>query len=89
MNDAPADQRGLALGAWGAVQACAAGLAMALSSVIRDLVSSSTGAQDLLPGVSGAAAGYTTVYAIEIVLLCVTIAAMAPVVFRFRQQARA
>jgi predicted anti-sigma-YlaC factor YlaD len=50
---------------------------------------SSAGAQEVLPGVTGAAAGYTTVYAIEIVLLCLTIVAMAPVVFGFRQQARA
>ena len=89
MNDAPPDQRGLALGAWGAVQACAAGVAMALSGVIRDLVNASAGARDVLPGITGAAAGYTTVYIIEIVLLCLTIAAMAPVVFQFRLQARA
>ena len=89
MNDAPADQRGLALGAWGAVQACAAGVAMALSSVIRDLVNAAAGASGAWPGISRAAAGYTTVYAIEIALLCVTIAAMAPVVFGLRRQVRA
>ena len=38
MNRAPKHQAGLALGAWGAVQATAAGLAMALSGTLRDLV---------------------------------------------------
>jgi BCD family chlorophyll transporter-like MFS transporter len=89
MNNAPNDQRGLALGAWGAVQACAAGVGMAASGVIRDLVSTAAGPRDLLPFVSGAATGYTTVYAIEIVLLVLTIAAMAPIALHWRQQARA
>ncbi|WP_373502622.1 PucC family protein, partial [Aestuariivirga sp.] len=39
MNFAPADQRGLALGAWGAVQATANGLAMAFGGGLRDVVS--------------------------------------------------
>jgi MFS transporter, BCD family, chlorophyll transporter len=89
MNNAPSDQRGLALGAWGAVQACAAGVGMATSGVIRDVVNTAAGTRDVLPFVSGPASGYTTVYAIEIVLLVLTIAAMAPIVFRFRQQVRA
>ena len=40
MNAAPPDQTGLALGAWGAVQATAAGLAIALGGIIRDVVAS-------------------------------------------------
>src|SRR6201999_2658621 len=38
MNLAPRSQTGLALGAWGAVQASAAGLAIALGGIIRDVV---------------------------------------------------
>ncbi len=37
MNNAPEGQRGLALGAWGAVQATAAGVGVAAGGVIRDL----------------------------------------------------
>ena len=40
MGLAPSEQTGLALGAWGAVQASAAGIAIALGGVIRDVVSS-------------------------------------------------
>lgn len=75
MNLAPPGHAGLALGAWGAVQATAAGIAMALAGAIRDAVT--FGAQAL--GLeTGAAAGYLTVYALEIVLLLVTIAATLP-----------
>ena len=80
MNRAPENQRGLALGAWGAVQATAAGLAVALSGVIRDVVSAAAVQNPATHSVSGAASGYIAVYAIEIVLLIMTIAAMAPLV---------
>jgi BCD family chlorophyll transporter-like MFS transporter len=89
MNHAPKDQTGLALGAWGAVQACAAGLAVAMSGVIRDVVSGAAGSREVLPGISGPASGYTMVYSLEIVMLVLTIAAMAPLVLRWREPARA
>lgn len=73
MNYAPKKQVGLALGAWGAVQATAAGLAVALGAVIRDV------GKALVPGL-GTAGGYHAVYAIEIVLLAVTFAAIFPIV---------
>ena len=38
MRAAPKDQIGLALGAWGAVQATAAGLGVALGGIARDLI---------------------------------------------------
>jgi BCD family chlorophyll transporter-like MFS transporter len=82
MNRAPKHQAGLALGAWGAVQATAAGLAMALSGTIRDLVNAALGATDGLWGLAGVADGYLTVYALEIALLLVTIAASAPLIRR-------
>ena len=77
MNLAPRDQTGLALGAWGAAQASAAGLAIALGGVIRDVVSS-------LPVRSylGPATGYVAVYALEILLLLATLICMAPLLRR-------
>jgi BCD family chlorophyll transporter-like MFS transporter len=77
MNFAPPDQAGLALGAWGAVQASGAGLAIALGGILRDLVAGAA-AQDHL----GAAFGYQFVYGLEIVLLLATLVAMLPLVRR-------
>jgi MFS transporter, BCD family, chlorophyll transporter len=73
MNLAPKDQTGLALGAWGAVQASAAGMAIATGGILRDIV-----ARFAPPETFGAAAGYDFVYAIEIVLLLMTFVTMAP-----------
>jgi BCD family chlorophyll transporter-like MFS transporter len=80
MNFAPKDQVGLSLGTWGAVQASAAGLAVALGALIRDA------GYHWAPAL-GPAAGYHTVYAIEILLLVVTLAVMVPL-FRGRGQIR-
>lgn len=82
MNRAPKEQAGLALGAWGAVQATAVGVAMAMSGAIRDLVNWIWGASDGLWGLPGAAMGYFTVYAIEIGLLIVTLLATLPLMRR-------
>jgi BCD family chlorophyll transporter-like MFS transporter len=79
MNSAPRDQVGLALGAWGAVQATSAGVAVALGGIIRDVVT----AYGLgMPGLPQAAVGYTVVYTIEILLMLATLAAMVPMVRR-------
>ena len=75
MNFAPQDQTGLALGAWGAVQASAAGVAIALGGIIRDGVASAV-PQDSL----GAVAGYVSVYSLEIGLLLATLLTMARLV---------
>ena len=72
MNLAPKEQTGLALGAWGAVQATAAGGAMALGGVMRDVL-----AQNL-----GALSGYNGVYLLEIVLLVAAWVAMIPLLSR-------
>jgi BCD family chlorophyll transporter-like MFS transporter len=77
MNLAPRDQTGLALGAWGAVQASAAGAAIALGGILRDLIAG------IAPHtVFGAAAGYDLVYGIEIVLLIATLVTMVPLIRR-------
>jgi len=70
MNFAPPGQSGLALGAWGAVQATAAGFAIAAGGIIRDVVDS----------VYWAPLGYEAVYFIEIVMLFLTVVAMAPLI---------
>lgn len=80
MNFAPQGQTGLALGAWGAVQASAAGVAIALGGIIRDLVAT-TAPQNSF----GAAAGYVAVYSLEIVLLLATLVTMS----RIRQRGQA
>jgi BCD family chlorophyll transporter-like MFS transporter len=77
MNLAPRNQTGLALGAWGAAQASAAGLAIALGGIIRDLVAG-TVAHDGL----GAAMAYDVVYCIELILLLVTLVTMVPLIRR-------
>jgi BCD family chlorophyll transporter-like MFS transporter len=73
MNAAPKEQAGLALGAWGAVQATAAGLGIGLGGVIRDLVVASPLAASL-----GQGSGYITVYILEIVLLAIALMALYP-----------
>jgi BCD family chlorophyll transporter-like MFS transporter len=59
------------------VQASAAGLAIALGGVIRDVVAGLAA-----PGTAGAAIAYDTVYCIELVLLFATLVAMVPLVRR-------
>ena len=82
MSLAPRSQAGLALGAWGAVQATAAGVALALSGTLRDLVDAVIGDAEQLWGFTAAAGGYVAVYGLEIVLLLATIAATLPLVRR-------
>jgi BCD family chlorophyll transporter-like MFS transporter len=75
MRAAPPNRTGLALGAWGAVQATAAGIGIALAGIVRDgLV-----AVPQLAG-SGAAAPYTAVFTLEAVVLLVAIAVAVPLV---------
>jgi BCD family chlorophyll transporter-like MFS transporter len=85
MNLAPENQRGLALGAWGAVQASAAGIAVALGGILRDLVSGMVSEGHYGPVHIGPETGYTFVYSIEVVLLFATLLAMAPLIRRTRQ----
>jgi BCD family chlorophyll transporter-like MFS transporter len=80
MNRAPADQRGLALGAWGAVQASAAGIAVAMSGIIRDVIAGMAGENRFGAQLAGPATGYMAVYALEVLLLLATIIAMAPLI---------
>jgi BCD family chlorophyll transporter-like MFS transporter len=72
MLHAPEDQRGLALGAWGAVQATAAGVGVAMGGVVRDTVAT------VMP--SGVLIPYVAVYTLEVILLLAAIVAMMRIV---------
>ena len=69
---------GIALGAWGAVQATATGLAIAGGGALRDLFSGLAGAGALGSALSGPSTGYALVYQIEIFLLFATLVAIGP-----------
>jgi BCD family chlorophyll transporter-like MFS transporter len=82
MDSADSEHGGLALGAWGAVQATATGVAVALGGAIRDGVSALTG-QGVFGEVlqsQGISVGYGFVYVIEIGLLIVTLVVIGPLV---------
>lgn len=87
--DLAATHRGLALGAWGAVQATAGGAAILLGGAIRDGVGSLAEAGRLGDALSGAAVGYSAVYHLEIALLFATLVAIGPLVQRVGATARA
>lgn len=80
MNMVEDRQSGIALGAWGAVQATAAGLSIAFAGAIRDGVASLADAGILGPALTGPAVGYCVVYHIEIGLLFLCLAAIGPLV---------
>jgi MFS transporter, BCD family, chlorophyll transporter len=71
---------GLALGAWGAVQACAAGAAIAAGGALRDVISAFATQGVFGEALVGPATGYGVVYLIEIVLLFATLATIGPLV---------
>jgi MFS transporter, BCD family, chlorophyll transporter len=79
MRSATDDQTGLALGAWGAVQATAAGVAVALGGIIRDVIHAVFPQFQPEQGV-----GYVTVYSLELVLLVATLVTMIPLLRRAR-----
>ena len=80
MNLTHGDETGMSLGAWGAVQASAAGLAIAAGGLLADSVTSLGSRGALGAAMTGPASGYITVYIIEIVMLFVTLAALGPLV---------
>ena len=77
MNHAPRDQAGLALGAWGAVQATTAGVALALGGLLADAVGALARRGALGASLAGRDTGYLAVYGLEIALLVATIALMS------------
>lgn len=69
---------GMAVGAWGAVQATGAGLAIAAAGIMRDGVTAAAAHGAWGAAMSGAASGYGAVYLTEIVLLLAGLIAIGP-----------
>ncbi|PWR04119.1 MFS transporter [Meridianimarinicoccus roseus] len=80
MPETGAAGRGLALGAWGAAQATAAGLGIAIGGGVRDWVNGMALSGDLGPALHGAATGYSVVYHMEIAFLFLTLVVLGPLV---------
>lgn len=72
MRSAPREQVGLALGSWGAVQATAAGIAIVLGGIARDLIMRTEQAATA-PEIA-----YVPVFAFEMVLLLLALVVAAP-----------
>ncbi len=75
---------GMALGAWGAVQATATGIATALGGALRDGVAAVGATGFFGPGLMTEQAAYGVVYHLEIFLLFMALVALAPLV-RYRR----
>jgi MFS transporter, BCD family, chlorophyll transporter len=73
---------GLALGAWGAVQASANGFAALLGGTLRDIFGSLANKGLLGEALTSPATGYQFVYHMEIVLLFATLIALGPLARR-------
>jgi BCD family chlorophyll transporter-like MFS transporter len=84
MHSVTGGASGKILGAWGTVQAIAAGTAMAISGPIRDGTSALAAAGALGAPMAGPASGYMVVYHIEIALMFLALAAIGPLV-RYRR----
>jgi BCD family chlorophyll transporter-like MFS transporter len=80
MEKAGPEDTGLALGAWGAVQATAAGLSIAASGIVRDVGAAIAQTGVLGEGMNEPAIGYLIVYHIEIALLFAALIALGPLV---------
>lgn len=74
------DNTGLALGAWGAVQATATGLAVAAGGGLRDYVTYLATSGRLGPVLVDPVTGYSAVYHIEIALLFAALITLGPLV---------
>ena len=72
--------RGLALGAWGAAQATAAGASIAIGGTVRDAVNHAALSGALGEALNTPSTGYSTVYHIEIALIFITLVALGPLV---------
>ncbi len=87
MELARPEDRGLALGAWGAAQATAAGLAIASSGFLHDVGQQLAERGDLGEALQASVTGYSIVYALEIALLFATLVTIGPLV-RFARAPR-
>jgi BCD family chlorophyll transporter-like MFS transporter len=87
MNLERPGQIGLALGAWGAVQATAGGLAVAIGGALRDIAASLSAHGLLGPALTDPSVAYSIVYHLEIGLLFATLVVIGPLV-RFAAETR-
>ncbi len=78
MAAARPEDRGLALGAWGAAQATAAGLAIALSGLINDVGGALAMRGAFGDALADPATGFSLVYGCEVLLLLATIVVIGP-----------
>lgn len=76
---APPERTGLALGAWGAVQATAAGIGVALAGIVRDLIVGFNGNAGI-----DAATPYTMVFMAEIIFLAIAALVIVPLIRQSR-----
>lgn len=80
MSLAKTETAGLALGAWGAVQATCAGLGIAVGGLMRDAVAALLQSGEGAASVVMRSTGYGAVYILEIALLLIGLAAIGPLV---------
>lgn len=80
MDLSRASDSGIALGAWGAVQATAMGVAVGTGGALRDIVQALAEHGDLGPAFASRDAAYGLVYHLEIALLFATLIAIGPLV---------
>ena len=80
MSLAKTETAGLALGAWGAVQATCAGLGIAVGGLMRDGVAAVLQNGDTAASLATRATGYGAVYILEIAMLLIGLAAIGPLV---------
>ena len=78
MQLAPIGQVGIAMGAWGAVQATSQGVGATIGGVIRDVA----GGLDIGLALPGNASGYVIIFGMELALMAATLAAMWPLMGR-------
>jgi BCD family chlorophyll transporter-like MFS transporter len=87
MDLAREHEAGLALGAWGAVQATATGAAIFFGGGLRDSVGHLADAGKLGPALTGPATGYGAVYHLEILVLFAALVVIGPLVRGQAEQA--
>ena len=80
MRSAPKEQIGLSLGAWGAVQATAAGIGIATGGIIRDVMVCLPSAATAPPQ-----AAYTPVFVLEIIFLIAALIAIVPLLSKINK----
>jgi BCD family chlorophyll transporter-like MFS transporter len=80
MNLSDGDQAGLAIGAWGAVQATMTGLAIAFGGGLRDVFTHFAASGHLGSVAMHPSTGYGVVYLLEIVILFAALISIGPLV---------